>query len=70
VSGIELVEEHEVFYGQPQLTSSDPVRICLAGVVAFIATCITFTVLGGADQSGALIPAYWAAFGGLWWALS
>jgi hypothetical protein len=72
-AGIELVEEHDVFYAassSPAPQEPDFVRVCLAGVVAFIAICLLFTMLGGGAQSLALIPVYWCGFFMLWRGLS
>lgn len=71
--GLELIEEREVVYapaqgGRPSAT--DPVRIALAGTVAFIIVALTFTAAGGSDQSFALAPFYWGFFCFLWWLLA
>lgn len=72
-AGIEFVEEHDVFYAaspSPAPQESDFVRVCLAGVVSFIAICLVFTMFGGGEQSPALIPVYWFGFFILWRGLS
>lgn len=72
-AGIELVEEHDVFYAaspSPAPQEPDFVRVCLAGFAAFILVCIIFTMLGGASQSLGLIPVYWCGFFMLWRGLS
>jgi hypothetical protein len=71
--GLEVTEEHDVVYGPPRSNvrrDPDAVRIGLAGIVAFLIICIAFTMFGGGEQSMALIPVYWTAFGTLWWSLS
>jgi hypothetical protein len=71
--GLEITEERDVTYAPPLAhgqRKADPVRGGLAGIVAFLTICIVFTGLGGGDQSLALIPIYWGAFGALWWGLS
>lgn len=72
-AGIELVEEHDVFYAaspSPAPQESDFVRVCLAGFAAFILVCIIFTMFGGGAQSPGLIPVYWLGFFMLWRGLS
>jgi hypothetical protein len=72
-SGIEVTEEHDIMYAPPRphaRREHDAVRTGLAGVVAFLTVCIVFTAFGGGEQSAALIPVYWGAWGTLWWALS
>jgi hypothetical protein len=72
-TGIEVTEEHDVIYGPPRAHASrehDAIRTGLAGVVAFLIVCLGFSMLGGGDQSPALIPLYWVAFVALWWALA
>lgn len=71
--GIELTEERDIVYAPARASlrrEHDPVRVGLAGIVAFLAVCILFTMLGGGDQSAGLIPLYWGGFFTLWWALS
>lgn len=72
-AGIELVEEHDVFYAaspSPAPQEPDFVRVCLAGFAAFIAICLLFTMFGGGAQSPGLIPVYWLGFFMLWRGLS
>lgn len=69
-AGLEITDEHDVVYAPPldqRRPRSDVKRTVLAGVVAFIATSLAFTMLGGGEQGPALIPFYWIAFGALWW---
>lgn len=72
-AGVEIIEEHDVVYGAPRgcvPRTSDPIRSGLAGFAAFVVVCLVFTALGGGEQGPGMIPVWWGAFAGLWWALS
>lgn len=72
-AGFEIIEEHDVVYGTPRAcvpSTPDPTRVGLAGFTAFVVICLAFTALGGGEQSPGMIPVWWGAFAGLWWALS